>query len=126
MLRTFSNIFFWGAVIVKNSLIIAYKVTRVYLAYRILTVCTYLCYWLHVSVWSKTPWWMAYVTAAWVKYTETTLYRDRLTIAGEEYAFSAYFGEGCSKGNGPHFKHKVRKDKAMMAKIIFTPYSIDV
>lgn len=126
MLRTLGSIFFWGAVIVKSSLVIAYKVAKMYSICRISTACDYLCYWFHTFVWSKTPWWLAYVTAAWIKYTETTLYHDRLITAGERYAFSAYFGEGCSEGDASHFKCKVRKDRVLMAKIIFTPYSVGI
>lgn len=109
MLKTLMSVLFLGSVVI----------------YKIRHVLLYLSYWFHVFVWSKTPWWEAYARASWKKYTETSLYRDRFIEFGEEYAFSAYFGEGAAKGDGPHFKRKVREDKALMAKIVFAPYSID-
>lgn len=122
MLKMLMNILFWSLVTAKNSLVIAYRAS----VYGIRSAFGCLNYWFHVFVWSKTPWWQAYARAAWKKYTETPLYRDRLVEFGGEYAFSTYFGEGPSKGDLPHFKRKVREDRALMIKIILAPFSVNV
>lgn len=77
-------------------------------------------------VWCKTPWFRAYAFAAFEEYTKTTLYRDRLIALGKEFALEAYLGEGATIGDRSHFKQKVRKNKKLMFKIIFAPYSVEV
>lgn len=78
------------------------------------------------SIWGRTPWYMAYVYAAFEEYTKTSLYRERLVKLGKEFAYTAYLGEGSSLGDRPHFKWKVRQNRKLMLKIIFAPYSVEM
>ncbi len=79
--------------------------------------------WL-IFVWGLTPWCDAYIYAAFEMYTKTPLYRDRITTFNQEFAISSYLGEGGAIGEKGFFKSKVRKDKKLMLRIIFAPYSL--
>ena len=75
-------------------------------------------------VWGLLPWYEAYIYAAFEMYTKTSLYRDRITAFNQEFAISSYLGEGAAIGDSSLFKSKVRKDKKLMLRIIFAPYSL--
>ena len=84
------------------------------LIYKLVVVWTYVRCWLKY----KTPYGKAKLFMAYKKYTETTMYRDRLVVLGEEFAFKTFVD---SPGERGHFFSKLtRKDKV---KAFFTPYN---
>ena len=68
------------------------------------------------------PWYRAYLRAAMVKYEESLLYRLRATEFGDEWAFQ-HFADN-SKHELSIFKWQVKKDKKLMVRIIFAPFSV--
>ena len=68
------------------------------------------------------PWYHAYLRAAMNKYEDSLLYRLRATEFGDEFAME-HFAHN-SRHELPLFKNSVIKDKALMAKIIFLPFSV--
>lgn len=68
------------------------------------------------------PWYRAYLRAAMNKYEESLLYRLRATEFGDEFAMEHFIDN--LKGELSIFKWNVRKDKKLMVRIIFAPFSV--
>jgi hypothetical protein len=67
----------------------------------------------------KLPWPNAISLAAWVKYKESPLFRNRWIEFSREMAAKLYTYE-----EHKYFIELVKRDKQLMNKIIFRPYSI--
>ena len=67
----------------------------------------------------RTPWYKAFITGCVMKYRESEHWRIRAVELGDEYADQALCPQELFL-----WKPKVRADKKLMLRIIFTPYSV--
>ena len=70
------------------------------------------------------PWYKAYLLACTKMYKESPLWRMRCIELGDKGADEMYVKN--LKTELPFWKWKVKKDKLLMAKIILTPFSINL
>jgi hypothetical protein len=75
--------------------------------------------WILIS----TPWYSAYVIAAAKVYRESDRWRERVSVLGMDYADRAFY---TSPFEIKWFKREARKDKKLMLRVIFAPYSVRV
>jgi len=68
------------------------------------------------------PWYRAFLRGATQKYMESPLYRNRMIEFGEDFAKEHFVTN--LKHELPFWKWQVKKDKKMIARIIFTPFTV--
>lgn len=71
----------------------------------------------------STPWYSAYIIAAAKVYRESDRWRERVSVLGMDDADRAFYD---SPFEIRWFKREARKDKKLMLRVIFMPYSIEV
>ncbi len=70
------------------------------------------------------PWYKAYLTACTKRYKESPMWRNRCVELGDKEADEMFVKN--LRTELPFWKWKVKKDKLLMLKIIFAPFSINL
>ncbi len=70
-------------------------------------------------IYSKTPWYTALILSAWWKYKESELFRKRWIEFNQIEAAKLYTME-----EHIHFTNKVREDKKLIKRIVWSPFSV--